>query len=61
MKCPYCLKEANIPDHAKTNMENYGGTVRVRAECCKKIIHVVPRMTFRAYETIQSTRDDWGR
>jgi len=58
--CPYCRRQANISDIAKTNMESYGNTVRALSKCCGKILTVRPRVTFSCSESNQSAPDDWG-
>lgn len=61
MKCPYCKKEAQIKDAVKRNLESYGGSARARTDCCGKIIHVHPVISFTCHETVQVEEDDWGR
>jgi len=61
MKCPHCGKDAVISEVAKVNMRAYGNSVRVRSDCCGKILLVVPTTIFSAYKSVSLLQtDDWG-
>lgn len=60
MRCPYCNKEAKIKEVVKRNLECYGGSVKVRTNCCGKLVRVRPIIKFACSETEQKGEDDWG-
>ena len=61
MKCPECGKRLQLPDHARRNMETYGGMCKVKTECCGEIVHAWPIITFGSDKIEpKPSKDDWG-
>lgn len=61
MKCPWCQGELQIAQCASYNVENYGETALVRANCCRNPINLSRVISLRATQSFTSSKEDnWG-
>jgi hypothetical protein len=65
MKCPACgADEMRVVANSQSvfrNLENYGGSARVRVSCCEKLVRIAIHHRFSADVVFdQSGKDDWG-
>lgn len=61
MECPWCNKEADIPEVSLGNAARYQRANVVVTRCCHRPVYVSPKLTFSItkYEGL-ATKDDWG-
>jgi hypothetical protein len=61
MICPHCKNDLLVDDAALSNADRHSCTVLVKAQCCGKGVHVIPKRAFDAQAYYGNrTEDDWG-
>lgn len=60
--CPHCKNELKIIPNAIYNMEAYGGTTLVRADCCGLPLMLTRSVTVNIEATATNAEvDDWDQ
>lgn len=60
MSCPWCFAQFEpVNDAVFLNVDNYGGTVAIKAKCCGNIVCVQRKPGYTLFQSGKLT-DDWG-
>ena len=60
MKCPNCNKELQL-NNPVLHIVEHGKAVTARALCCKTLVRVVPKRSYKVVPYVGAdTADDWG-
>ena len=60
MNCPICEKQVLISEKAIFNVIEYKHSAVARTLCCKKLVRVIPIITYGIKTTTREGVDDWG-
>lgn len=58
LRCPYCGKAVEIDSKAYRNVESYRNSIRVKTNCCNRLLWLSAEVVYRVSPVMSEQYDD---